>query len=175
MSRQDELIAMSAQKALQSVAADAEATQRAYHQAIQSGDTENAAWQMRSYAALVEEANRITAAMSAGQQQPQQQNPNELTPVEIGFLQANPQYQDPRKFHEILASHYALVNRGMDRNSPEYASALNMSAGNPIPTPDKKLDANEVCEITGIDADTYNRNAADLLTLKSMGYYRDGR
>jgi hypothetical protein len=80
---------------------------------------------------------------------------------------------DPRKMAELVGAANALIQRGYDRNSAEYVSALDTFVGRNSAesdlTPDGALEIVNNSKFGKISADDYNRGVDTLATMKRVG------
>lgn len=119
--------------------------------------------------------SNLTGAPGSQQQQAQSQ----YTQAEIAVLQRHPSVMnDPRKMAELVGAADALIKQGYDRNSQQYASALETFLGgrNTAHSADAKLTPDDVLKISSekfkLTPDEYNANVHKLAQLKSQGRYR---
>jgi hypothetical protein len=178
-------------QALQHISDEAQNVARTYTEQVARGDSDGAAWTLRQYASLVNEAN-VIAGTPAQQQQPQaqpQQGQQQFTPTEMEWLRGHENVvRDPRKWNECLAAANSLVARGYDRNSPEYINAIELAIGlngadgregAEMSSPDIALEAVNNSQIARkygpVDADTYNRGVQRLVENKKLGMYEVDR
>jgi hypothetical protein len=127
-------------QALQHIQDEAANVAQTYQQQVARGDSSGAAWTLRQFASLVNEANVIAGAPAQQQQQAQQQPQQQyapqpqLTEVEMQILREHPGIAaDPKKLAEAKAAADALVTKNFHdpnyRNSPGYDSALRVALG----------------------------------------------
>jgi hypothetical protein len=150
---------------------DLQQTAYEYQRNISEGRGDLAAYYLRQYRALCDEAQKLGADVAASQQP---QSP--YSPAEEQFMRDNAHIlSDPKKWNDGVAAAYALQIRGYDRNDPAYIRGVSIATGimNADGSEgDEILSANEVCRMCNIAPETYNAYARYRDHLKSMGHYK---
>jgi hypothetical protein len=141
MSRQDELLAIAAAhaatQAISTIRDDVQDAEQSLRQSLETGDTAAASVEMRRLADLASQAQLLGQMTGAAPQQPAQ---SQFTEAELQWLQRNPSVaNDPRKMAQVVGAANALIQRGYDRNSPEYIAALDTFSGNSRNSADAEL------------------------------------
>jgi len=182
MARSDDLLAIAAahaaSQAISTIRDDVADAEQSLKSSLETGDTAAAAVETRRLADLASQAqllSNLTGAPGSQQQQAQSQ----YTQAEIAVLQRHPSVMnDPRKMAELVGAADALIKQGYDRNSQQYASALETFLGgrNTAHSADAKLTPDDVLKISSekfkLTPDEYNANVHKLAQLKSQGRYR---
>jgi hypothetical protein len=176
MARSDDLLALAAahaaSQALNTIGDDVKDAEQNLRQSLESGDTAAASVEMRRLADLASQAQLLGQMTGTAPQQPAQ---SQYTQAEIDVLQRHPSVMnDPRKMAELVGAANALVQRGYNRNSQEYISALETFLGRGDTadsdlTPDGALEIVNNSKFGKISADQYNRGVEALATLKKAG------
>jgi hypothetical protein len=142
-----------------------------YQQALANGESDRAAFQIRQYWALRDEAQKLSAAVAEAQGP---QSP--YSPAEEQFIRDNAHIlSDPKRWNDGVAASYALQMRGYNRNDPAYIRGVSIATG--LLEADgseghEVLSPNEVCRMCNIDPETYNAYARYRDHLKSLGHYK---
>jgi len=166
------------QRALSAIQDEAAHVAKTYGEQIARGDSDGASWTLRSYAALVNEAQTIAGA-PAQQQQPQ------FSREKADWMRRNENLcRDPQKWAECVNAHHTLIRRGVPEDSPEYFNGIEVAVGLrgadgkegfEIASPDTALEAVNNSQIARkygpVDADTYNRGVQRLVENKKPGLY----
>ena len=179
MAYSDDLLKLNAAaavtQALSTIQADTADAEQNLRQSLETGDNATAAMEMRRLADLQSQAQYLTGSVGGQQQQQQSQ----YTQAEIAVLQRHPSVMnDPRKMAELVGAADALIKQGYDRNSQQYASALETFLGgrNTAHTADAELTPDDVLKISSekfkLTPDEYNANVNKLAQAKAQGRYR---
>jgi hypothetical protein len=150
--------------------------QREYEDAQRSGDMEKAGLALRHFNAAQRELDQLGGTTQ------QQQSP--WTPAEEQWMRARPEVMgSPERVRQLGEVANELIQRGYQRSSPEFFSALNLRLGaeeGSLPTPDQALEITlgrskygpSIKTSSGMAeaVNTYNRNVRELFSRKQQGF-----
>jgi hypothetical protein len=155
----------------QQIETDLQETAYEYQRNISEGRGDMAAFYLRQYRALCDEAQKLNADVAASQQP---QSP--FSAAEQQFIADNQHIlSDPKKWNEALAASYALQMRGYNRNDPAYIRGVSIATG-ALEADGSEcrevLSPNAAAEISGVTPELYNLGVQRLAHMKAMGHYK---